>query len=324
MSESKLRQPLQPERVAALVITYFPDLGLAERLDRLLEQFPRVLVVDNGSAEAGLRQLEGHARRAGFGLVRNEANLGIAAALNQGIRRLAEEGFGWVVTFDQDSTICPGFLLAMLATLNAQPDPKQIALIGANRIDPDNDIEHRWVRPHRIPPFFERVPCAQATSGVTLVITSGAFTNVELFRELGGFREDLFIDMVDNEYCLRVTTRGYKVLVSCEASLLHKVGDKTRSSKVGVGISATHHSPLRKYYLFRNSIPVMWAYGRIQPHWLIYHLLALSEMILGIVFLETHKGTKLKACALGIIDGLAGQNGPSRRTWGQTATVNPK
>ena len=309
MSESKLRQPLQPEGVAALVITYFPDLGLAERLDRLLEQFPRVLVVDNGSAEAGLRQLEGHARRAGFGLVRNEANLGIAAALNQGIRRLAEEGFGWVVTFDQDSTICPGFLLAMLATLNAQPDPKQIALIGANRIDPDNDIEHRWVRPHRIPLLFERVPCTRATSGVTLVITSGTLTNIEAFNELGSFREDLFIDMVDFDYCLRGREKGYRILVCCEARLMHKVGEQTRRSVGGMMVSSTHHSPLRRYYLFRNSIHLIRGHGASHPHWLLYHLLALAEVVLGILLWEKDKAQKLRACFRGLADGLGGRTG---------------
>jgi rhamnosyltransferase len=315
----------RPDDVAALVVTYLPDAAVTERLDLLMEQFTRLVIVDNGSDEASRGSIEDYADRAGVSLLCNSSNLGIATALNQGLRELAAEGFRWVVTFDQDSRIRPGFVDAMLISLNAQADPAQVALIGANRIDPDNVIEHRWLRPRHMFPFFERVTCEEASKGVTLVITSGTLTSIAAFEALGGFRDELFIDMVDNEYCLRAGEHGYAILVSCGAELTHKVGDKTRSSAMGVGYSATHHGPLRKYYLFRNSVPVMRKYARSQPHWLIYHVLALSEVMLGIILSEKHKVQKLKACALGIVDGLKGEAGPSRRVWGQptAASVNP-
>jgi rhamnosyltransferase len=314
--------PLQPAGVAALVVTYFPDAQLPERLDLLLEQFGRVAIVDNGSGEAAAELLEHYEANASVGVLRNESNLGIATALNQGLRSLAAEGFAWVVTFDQDSTIRPGFVEAMCATLNAQGDPSQVALIGANRIDPDNAIAHRWVRPRRGFPFFERVACEEASKGVTLVITSGTLTSIAAFEALGGFLDELFIDMVDNEYCLRAREHGYLILVSCGAGLTHKVGDKTRSAAMGVAVSATHHSPLRKYYLFRNSVSVMRSHGRSQPHWAIYHLLALGEVVLGIMLCETGKAKKLNACAVGALDGLTGKAGPSRRVWGTQSAMS--
>jgi rhamnosyltransferase len=305
-------QTVRPSEVAALIITYCPDGGLTERIDALLAQFGRLHVVDNGSDQAALAPLSQYDQR--VTLQRNGSNVGIATALNQGLRTLGAEGFEWVVTFDQDSSVRSNFIASMLETLNAAPDRETVALIGANRIDPDNPVAHKWLRPRRGFPFFERVTCQKAAAGVTLVITSGALTRVAVFEALGGFRDQLFIDLVDYEFCLRARERGYRILVCCGAQLLHKVGNRTTSTAMGLPVSATHHSPLRKYYLFRNSIPVMKSHGRLQPHWLVHHLLSLGEVILGILLWETGKAGKLKACGLGIFDGLCGVSGPSART----------
>lgn len=302
-------------RIAALVVTFFPDSGLPARLDRLLQQFERVVLVDNGSDEASLQPIASYERHAGVTLRRNASNLGIATALNQGLRILSAEGFRWAVTFDQDSIIRPGFVSSMLKTLESQQDADRIALVGATRTDADGNSVHRWLRPRSAPPFFERVPCDEASDGVSLVITSGALTSIPVFNRLGGFRDDLFIDLVDFEYCLRAREQGYKILVSCAAQLVHKVGDETRSRRMGLKISSTHHSPLRRYYLFRNSVHLIKRYSRIHPHWLIYHILSLCEVFAGILLIEREKGRKLHACVTGIVDGLSGKTGPSSRHW---------
>lgn len=267
-------------------------------------------VVDNGSPAENLLTVEPQIDGSKLSLLRNSTNLGIATALNRGIRLLAAEGFDWVVTFDQDSEIKAGFLAAQLATLASRENPDKVAMIGANRIDPDTEA-HRWLRPTKSFPYFERVNCHEASQGVTLVITSGTMTNIVIFNELGGFRDELFIDLVDFEYCLRARQRGYAILVSCEAELVHKVGDQTQRKALGLTLSSTHHSPLRRYYLFRNSIHLMRQYGRIHRHWLIYQILALCEIVLGIVVSETGKWGKLRACWIGFRDGLARRHGPA-------------
>lgn len=303
--------------LAALVVTYFPDEGLCARIDALLQQFDRLVLVDNGSDDTSLQLLTRYEHRTDITLHRNASNVGIAKALNQGLRILAAEGFSWAVTFDQDSMIRPGFVAAMLKTLASQQHPGRVALIGSNRIDPDNDIVHRWLRPRRSFPFFERVSCEGAADGVTLVITSGAMTSLSAFERLGGFREELFIDLVDIEYCLRAREQGYKILVSCGAHLVHKVGSKTQLTFGRFTISATHHSQLRKYYLFRNSVFVLRNNGWSQPHWFVYHLLAISEVLVGIFLSESQKLRKIHACLLGVVDGFKGKLGPCRRDWGQ-------
>ena len=101
-------ETLPSAKTAALVVTYFPDAEFSERLERLLEQVARLVIVDNGSPEAALGWAGGLAGRDGVTIQRNGANLGIAAALNQGLSLLSGEGYDWVITLDQDSTVAPG------------------------------------------------------------------------------------------------------------------------------------------------------------------------------------------------------------------------
>ncbi|HEY6474868.1 MAG TPA: glycosyltransferase family 2 protein, partial [Acidimicrobiales bacterium] len=46
-------------------------------------------------------------------------------------------------------------------------------------------------------------------------------TRCEVFAELGGFDEDLGVDLNDVDYCLRAAQRGYRVIYEPRAELIH-------------------------------------------------------------------------------------------------------
>lgn len=303
--------------VAALVVTYFPDIDLPARLERLLAQVDRLVVVDNGSDPVCLAWKGGFASRRGVTILENGRNLGIAEALNRGMTLLAEEDYDWVLTMDQDSMIEEGCVAALLRTLSMDADSDRVAMVGSNRQDEGAGLApHRWLRPKKRPPFFERVPCERIeANGVTLVITSGTLTSVKAFQALGPFKTEFFIDLVDFEYCLRARQAGYRILVSPAARMSHRVGAKRQSAIAAVTLSPMHHGPLRKYYMFRNGVHMMRAYGAAFPHWLVYQLLAMSEIIIGVFLFEDRKASKLRACLAGLWDGLLGRKGPAQRAF---------
>ena len=72
--------------------------GIADVVRHVLERFPRVVVVDDGSRDDTVQQ----ARAAGAQVVRHPVNLGQGAALQTGMRWALESGARWIVTFDSD------------------------------------------------------------------------------------------------------------------------------------------------------------------------------------------------------------------------------
>lgn len=312
------RFPVMPEpaTVAAIVVTYHPDQDFSKRLDALLAQLTRVVVVDNGSDESCLSPLQPYLADDGrVTIFRNKTNLGIATALNQGFEMLIAEGWRWVLTLDQDSVPAPGMVAALCDRLKADPNPSRIAMVGANRQDPVNpDAEHLWMRPKSGFPFFERVACKRLDDGgATAVITSGTLTNASVFEEIGPFRDDLFIDLVDIEYSLRARRAGYRIIAACDANLVHRIGATRIRYLLGIQIIVTHHAPVRRYFVFRNSIVVMTEYFGVFPHWIIYHCLSLGQVLLGIVFFEHRKFATLRACCFGIYDGILRKLGPAKK-----------
>ena len=85
-------------------------------------------------------------------------------------------------------------------------------------------------------------------------ISSGTLNRISTLESLGGFDEKMFIDMVDFDYCKTVREHGYKILRLNNCIMKHKVGQCEIISVFGKPKMIFNHSPLRRYYYFRNSI----------------------------------------------------------------------
>ena len=106
---------------------------------------------------------------------------------------------------------------------------------------------------------------------IQMCITSGSCTNVKIWKQLGGFDDWLFIDLVDNDYCKRVVLSGYEILKLNNVILNHQYGDILPRSKyverfflkIGSHLQCENIAklsfvrnvnPLRVYYENRNVI----------------------------------------------------------------------
>jgi rhamnosyltransferase len=91
--------------VAAIVVTFYPRPEHLRSLAKIRAQVDLLIVVDNGSHASELAQIRIATQDPGLRLIENGENLGIAAALNQGVRAAQQVGCRWVALFDQDSEL---------------------------------------------------------------------------------------------------------------------------------------------------------------------------------------------------------------------------
>lgn len=278
----------------AIVVTYFPDAQFPERLHELLKQFPEVIIIDNGSQGDALKmllQLPG----GNFTLIPNSVNAGIGTALNQGIACAKSKNYSSAVTFDQDTLVAPDFLENLIEEWNASG--ADIAIMGNNYHD------H-----HRARTRFstqDGKPCIE----VTTVISSGMFFPLALSEKIGGFAEELFIDGVDHEFCLRARAHGFKVLLRLTPSMLHEIGRPLNTSNpILKHFLPYNHPPQRKYYIARNALHNILTYWRREPLWCVKRIGALL-LKLAVAGLGGDRRMHLKALFLGIRDAIHGRLG---------------
>jgi rhamnosyltransferase len=293
--------------MAGVLVTFHPDADFDRRLQAIARETRPVIVVDNSADAQARERLAVICAAQGAELIANPSNRGLGAALNQGFRRCAELGLAFAYAFDQDSTPAPGFAEAAFALMSDHP---RVGIVGANWHDEARpDFASRHLRRHRaVPGCFERVVAARDLPDVTCVITSGSMFRIAAWRQIGGFDEDLFLDLVDTDYCLRVRKSGYTIAVASGARLAHRRGAKQPVRWGGRIWWPAFMPPLRLRYLFRNRMRLIARHGWRQPHWVAFEAVYACK-ILCEVLLEDRTAGKLVACARGTWDGLLGRGG---------------
>src|SRR5687767_3409650 len=120
------------DTVCTVIVTFHPQERFFHLLRALRALARRTVVVDNGSPAETVSRLRALATDAGVELIANPVNLGIAAALNLGVRRARERGAMWALLLDQDTEVAPDILQVMEAALADFGDRGRVAVIGAN------------------------------------------------------------------------------------------------------------------------------------------------------------------------------------------------
>jgi len=303
MTDSAIPHPAGS--VAAVIVAYFPGPDLTALIADLRPQVQRLFVIDN----SGPDRIDGIPGPPAGLVVHNPRNVGIAAALNQGLHLARAAGCRWLLTLDQDVSAGPDLVARLVQTAENHPQAERLAMVAANLGDAELGIRARFLR-RRFGPLFERASCrGDRLDDVALAVSAGSLYRVDVMEKLGGFREDYFIDYVDTEYCLRALEAGYRIAVACHARLNHRLGDRRRARLAGLDFFPTHHPPVRWYYIARNRVPTVRAYARRFPFWFTYDLAASAYGLMRMLLFEGDRRRKLQAVWLGTRDGLRGRMG---------------
>lgn len=282
---------LSGNSVCAVVVTFHPGQNLDANLNLLSRQVEHIVIVDNGSGVEALSLLESLKERLGSTILRNGINLGIAAALNRGCQHAVENGFTWIVTFDQDSTVTENFI--------------QELLLDAARVKDLGMISPRYVDRHS----GRVIPLPKTPSGrLITTLTSGSLFQTKVYLNAGPFDEGLFIDSVDIEYCLRLRSMQLCIAESEGAILIHSLGRTTVHKLLGKNLPVTNHSPGRRYYMTRNNLYVALRYPS-EKSWIRHNRVATFQDVIKIILFERQKLAKLRLMLKGVVDCLRGRMG---------------
>ena len=290
------RECMTERSVCGVVVTFRPRSEDLENFARLRPQVQGLVVVDNGSPEETRAILRTASRACDFTLIENGDNLGIATALNIGVKWAQSESYRWVALFDQDSTPPPTFIDTMLRAYDASPRRDRIALLVPRYIDSRRGIP---------------LSAVYADDGsLQVAMTSGSLIPVSIVSQEGWFEDSLFIGGVDYEYCLRLRSSGYFVEECTDAVLLHAPADFTDCRVNGLRLfSTSNYSAGRRYYRERNTIWMIKKYWTKYPAFLAGLLSDSVKDGVKILLAESQKRRKVYHMALGVRDGLLGRMG---------------
>lgn len=278
-----------------MIVTYHPSPAMVAQFHEVLSQVDEVVVVDNASSSDEVQMLREASNELGFRLIENVENLGIAEALNQGVRTVKESGHSWVLLLDQDSKLTEGFVEQMLNTWSTHPQKKLLAAIHPRYLDPNTG--------------FQSAVRRASDGGPVTSMTSGAIMPTWVFDKIGWFASEYFIDCVDTEYCFRIRAAGYVIADSPHAELDHATGNSKACDILGFRFRPTHHNALRRYYMSRNRIVVFRKYISIFPRWVLASMYDSVRDTVKCLLGEPDRSVKLRRILLGTWDGLTGRMG---------------
>jgi rhamnosyltransferase len=274
------------QNICAVVVSYFPDGGFGQRLRLISNQVDHVVVVDNGSGEAIGERIRAALSTAEMSFIPNPSNLGVATALNQGVKVAQGKGYAWTLLFDQDTVPWSTTVQKLASAYGEFLDKDHLAALGCDRFLKAAARGPRWW-----------------TESKT-IITSGTMLSLAAARAVGPFRDEFFIDCVDFDFCLRARAKGFSLVEILEPIMGHSVGAPKPTHLLWFQGRTSNHRPERWYYMVRNNLTLIREYFWRDPGWAFRAAIFRARDLVLVLLLENSRMRKVKYVGLGFWDAL--------------------
>lgn len=289
------RRLMSQGQIAAIITAFNPNEALREVVTSALSQCSKVVLVDNSPGDA-LRSVSELNAQEGVQLIRSGKNTGLAGALNAGV--VAACGSEYLMLLDQDSKLLHGTVASLAAIIETRTDAAVVAPV------PWDEHSRRYVDP--------RASKRDDLTELDVVITSGMLLRSSAFKDTDGFREDFFVDCVDQDFCLQLRARGWKILQDRRVLLPHSLGEtRWHGKEESTWIRSTSHPTWRLYWMARNGMTLSREYLTRQPRWALMNLLLMLYVSLTVLAFEPPRWKRWSVFMRGIGDGLFGRRNSS-------------
>jgi rhamnosyltransferase len=271
--------PPTKQNTFVVYVTYNPDTRLRKSINIVKNIFDNIVIIDNNSSVDINLLINNNIQ-----LIKNNDNLGIAKALNIGAEYAIRKGALWLLMFDQDTIPRDDILLIYNSVYSNYPAKEKIGQIGISYCQSRSARKHYY--------------------NVTSLITSGSLLSLNVYKKIGEFRNDFFIDSVDFEYSLRVRKYGFVNLQSSEVAINHRIGNVKEKKCFFLTIKSTNHTPQRRYYMARNHVIISKKYFFSFPFWVLKKNFFFIMSLVQIILIEDQRQIKMKRILAGLKDGI--------------------
>ena len=270
-------------KIAGVVVSYNPGRNFNENVSSYVNQVDFLYVVDNSELPSDHINNITKSYPKNLEVVRNNINVGIATALNIAAKKAIENDFDLLLTMDQDSRVSENFVVEMLREF-------------------ERDDRIGILSPYIVHIKNPRKPGPAGLVEVATAMTSGSVIKLSAHVKVGGFLEKLFIDYVDNEYCLRMKKFGYKIFRNNSVYIYHELGEVKARKFIYKKVFPTNHSPRRWYYRTRNRFYLYKEYKNDFPDYIKFDKMVFIKEIIKILLYEKNKIQKFKMILIGYRD----------------------
>jgi rhamnosyltransferase len=283
--------------VAAVTVTFNPVLSdLRDFITRVIPQVGQLVIVDNGSTLDVEQALP--ASTDSVHIIKLPQNQGLAAAQNVGIEWAMSAGAQHLIFFDQDSNPKEDMVATLLNGLHTLE--KQGIAVGA--------VGPYFLDVRKFPDVDEvnLSSVAQSNLSQQTLIASGSLISLKVLEQVGPMVQELFIDYVDLEWCLRANALGYEHFKIADAYMTHAIGGEPIQF---LGKFWPSHNPVRHYFMFRNAI---WLYKKtwVPIRWKLIDGLKLIRKFIFYALFAKPRWEHIRMMGRGIWHGLIGRMGP--------------
>ena len=256
-----------------VIVNYNAGSLLAECVGSALSQVDEVLVVDNASRDASMNDCERlHPTDPRLTLIRNNTNLGFAAACNIGYLQAKGD---YILFLNPDCFLEPMAVANLLTALQAD---NSVGMVGGLLMNLDGSeqgggrraIPTPWrsfVRAFGLNRFEQRWPKlffdfhlhkqALPQHPIDVEAISGACMLVkrQVVDGVGLWDDGYFLHCEDLDWCMRFRLAGWKILFVPSAHIRHALGVSSRSRPIFV--EWHKHKGMMRFYrkFFRHQYP---------------------------------------------------------------------
>lgn len=274
-------------KIAGVVTLYNPTDDDIKNINTYIDDIDKLYIVDNTEGNDNKKRIPKNKK---IEYIFKNDNVGVATALNMGAEKAMNDNYKYLLTMDQDTTFKPG-VIDKLKDVIANTDMKRIGI----------------VTPWHNTKLLDKKPTTEFDDPHD-VMTSGNILNLSVYKKIGGFKDWMFIDGIDIEYCMNLHKNGYKILRVNSVEIEHNLGDIFYKRLRGRLFLCTNHAAIRRYYIMRNYHYIKDMYLDYDPNY-CYSLVSQRHNMIGVLLYEKNKINKIKNYIRGYNDYKKGIRG---------------